>query len=95
MSRWLIVLLLLLFFTLAAWLCSKKFEFLQHEWLASWAPETDEDKKHLSTLNLTHRLKVFGACIPFLDLHVSAMQVGLLVIRSLLVMETGQLTELV
>eukprot|EP00045_Choanoeca_perplexa_P007238 m.64040 g.64040 ORF g.64040 m.64040 type:complete len:449 (+) comp13992_c0_seq1:136-1482(+) len=54
----------------------KKFEFLKHEWYASWAPETDEDKKHLSVLKLTHRLKMFGMFIPMLDLHVTATQVG-------------------
>lgn len=52
------------------------WQFLKHEWFASWAPETDEDRKHLSVLKLTHRLSVFGTCIPILDLHVVATQVG-------------------
>eukprot|EP00730_Choanoeca_flexa_P003140 TRINITY_DN11302_c0_g1_i9.p3 TRINITY_DN11302_c0_g1~~TRINITY_DN11302_c0_g1_i9.p3 ORF type:complete len:230 (+),score=30.67 TRINITY_DN11302_c0_g1_i9:952-1641(+) len=54
----------------------KKYEFLQHEWLASWAAETDDGRRHLSVLTLTHRLKMFGWALPMLDLRVTATQVG-------------------
>lgn len=55
---------------------NSKFNFLRHEWEASWAPEKDEENKHLSVLNLVHRLKLFGIGLPMLDLHVTATQVG-------------------
>jgi hypothetical protein len=59
-------------------LASKRYEFLKHEWYASWAPETDEDKRHLSVMSLTHRLKLFGIFLPLMDLRVAATQVRVL-----------------
>jgi hypothetical protein len=48
---------------------------MKHTWEASWAPEKDLDRSHLSVLNLMHRIEIFGVHIPPLDLHVTATQV--------------------
>lgn len=52
------------------------FDFVKHNWYASWAPEEAPDRKHLSILKLVHRLSVFGWEVPALDLHITATQVG-------------------
>ena len=52
------------------------FSFMKHLWEASWAPEKEADRAHLSVLNLIHRIEIFGVHIPPLDLHVTATQVG-------------------
>ena len=49
---------------------------MKHLWEASWAPEKEADRAHLSVLNLIHRIEIFGVHIPPLDLHVTATQVG-------------------
>lgn len=54
---------------------SSSFSFMKHTWEASWAPEKEADRSHVSVLNLMHRIEIFGVHIPPLDLHVTATQV--------------------
>eukprot|EP00054_Salpingoeca_dolichothecata_P017779 m.107689 g.107689 ORF g.107689 m.107689 type:complete len:449 (-) comp22591_c0_seq4:206-1552(-) len=52
------------------------FNFIRHHWTASWEPEKEEDKKHMSVLNLSHNLTVFGMPFNFMHLDVKATQIG-------------------
>lgn len=53
-----------------------RFRFVRHEWDASWAPEKEPGREHLSVLHLTHRITVLGVRLPIMDFHVTATQVG-------------------
>ncbi|EGD74810.1 hypothetical protein PTSG_07043 [Salpingoeca rosetta] len=55
---------------------SSRFEFVKHNWYASWAPVEEPGKKHLSVLNLVHRLSIFGHELPVMDIKLTATQVG-------------------
>ncbi|XP_026568371.1 cholesterol 7-desaturase-like [Pseudonaja textilis] len=49
--------------------------FFRHTWEAEWQPEP-EPNGHCSVMLLTHHVAFFGKPVPFLDLHVTARQIG-------------------
>eukprot|EP00047_Mylnosiga_fluctuans_P003527 m.229586 g.229586 ORF g.229586 m.229586 type:complete len:450 (+) comp11925_c0_seq1:1268-2617(+) len=53
-----------------------RFKFMRHDWEASWAPNTAPGEEHLSTLNLVHRIYIFGIHFPLVDFFVKATQIG-------------------
>ncbi|XP_034292209.1 cholesterol 7-desaturase nvd-like isoform X1 [Pantherophis guttatus] len=52
-----------------------RWAFFRHTWEAEWQPEP-EPNGHCSVMLLTHHVLLFGKPIAFLDLHVSARQIG-------------------
>uniref|UniRef100_A0A8C6YH76 cholesterol 7-desaturase n=1 Tax=Naja naja TaxID=35670 RepID=A0A8C6YH76_NAJNA len=52
-----------------------RWAFFRHTWEAEWQAEP-EPNGHCSVMHLTHHLLLFGKLIPFLDLHVTARQIG-------------------
>ncbi|XP_053267760.1 cholesterol 7-desaturase nvd [Pleuronectes platessa] len=51
------------------------FKFLQHEWKASWEPQS-EPNTHCAKMFLNHSLILFGHRCSLGDIHVVASQVG-------------------
>uniref|UniRef100_A0A8D0H5H5 cholesterol 7-desaturase n=1 Tax=Sphenodon punctatus TaxID=8508 RepID=A0A8D0H5H5_SPHPU len=54
---------------------SRLWEFVKHHWKANWQPEP-EPSRHCSQMVVEHSLTVFGRHLPFLDVMVTARQVG-------------------
>ncbi|XP_070614473.1 cholesterol 7-desaturase nvd-like [Erythrolamprus reginae] len=52
-----------------------RWAFFKHTWEAQWQPEPEPDG-HCSVMRLTHHVLLFGKPIAFLDLNVSARQIG-------------------
>lgn len=55
---------------------SKLWSFAQHHWTAAWEPMSAPEA-HIGQLRLEHGISIFGVRMPFLDLDVTAKQVGL------------------
>ncbi|KAK7475347.1 hypothetical protein BaRGS_00033423, partial [Batillaria attramentaria] len=54
---------------------NKLWGFAQHHWFAGWEALPEPDS-HIGEMHVTHKMSIFGVHIAFMDVNVTARQIG-------------------